>query len=746
MATGFRSASLPLCSFLRWRALRVAPPLLVASLLTVSGSACAGDADLSQDPIPVEQPPIRPMDDLLALPEFLEVLELQTRRDGAGLVPFLTHGTPEIRARAALALASVQDPEQWEVLRGLLADPEESVRRDAAFALGQIPQPDGGAALLEALEEEGVLEVRLRLIEALGKRGGELATGELLEVEVAPEERAAHLLALGRLALNTEGFPPTGVVAHLARNLYSGDERVREAAAYYFGRSPNPQTWLVAVDVVREAMEVMALDAPALMHLAAALGRLRDPGDGVRLTRLLEEAEDWRIRANAARGLAAPEFLEAPGTREALWRTMESDPYEHVVVAAAESLTAGFQVPEVVLERAAGWIRGDPARWRSHFPFLRPLATAGEGEAVVAWTRRQAREGEVMAVVRGLEVVGAMNGPEITDVLFEMADHSEPEVRGAAVASLAGRWPREFGGDEGLTRYVELFAREVEAENPLAAASAARALGHPVFHPYGSVQILRNAWEVRGLPALRSEEAFGMRELPVLEALLEAMGDTGDSLLLPILDAALSEPDYRIRRAAAAARRELTGQQVQGLELPDPERRPDAAALAALGPEPELVLDTSRGRLVFRLLPDQAPLTVTSVAEVANTGAYDGTRFHRVIPNFVAQGGDVGLGDGTGGPGYAIPSEFTQIPFQRGVIGMASAGKDTEGSQFYLTHSMQPHLDGAYTAFGWVISGEDVLDRILEGDRIEAARVRPRASPGSDAASGSDPDPGDPSG
>jgi HEAT repeat protein len=240
MATGFRSASPRLSDVLRWRVLRCAPPLLVASLLTLSGSACAGDAGLSHDPIPVEQPPIRPMDDLFALPEFLEVLELQTRRDGSGLVPFLGHETPEIRARAALALASVQDPEQWELLRGLLADPEASVRRDAAFALGQIPNPDGGAALLEALEEEGVLDVRLRLIEALGKRGGVLAVEELLEVEPAPEERAAHLLALGRLALDAEGFPPTGVVANLARHLYSGDDRVREAAAYYFGRSPNP--------------------------------------------------------------------------------------------------------------------------------------------------------------------------------------------------------------------------------------------------------------------------------------------------------------------------------------------------------------------------------------------------------------------------------------------------------------------------------------------------------------------------
>jgi len=91
----------------------------------------------------------------------------------------------------------------------------------------------------------------------------------------------------------------------------------------------------------------------------------------------------------------------------------------------------------------------------------------------------------------------------------------------------------------------------------------------------------------------------------------------------------------------------------------------------------------------------------------------------------MVQGGDVAMGDGSGSPGFSIRSEFTRIPFQRGVIAMASAGKDTEDSQFFLTHSMQPHLDGEYTAFGWVESGFEALDGILEGDRLVRARVVP---------------------
>ena len=96
-----------------------------------------------------------------------------------------------------------------------------------------------------------------------------------------------------------------------------------------------------------------------------------------------------------------------------------------------------------------------------------------------------------------------------------------------------------------------------------------------------------------------------------------------------------------------------------------------------------------------------------------------------MVPNFVAQGGDFTRKDGFGTPDFRIRSEFTQTPYRRGVLGMASSGKDTEGSQFFVTHSMQPHLEGSYTSFGWVQEGMDVVDLLYEEDRILSARVEP---------------------
>lgn len=142
-----------------------------------------------------------------------------------------------------------------------------------------------------------------------------------------------------------------------------------------------------------------------------------------------------------------------------------------------------------------------------------------------------------------------------------------------------------------------------------------------------------------------------------------------------------------------------------------------------MGTTPRLRLTTNKGTIVLQLAVDQAPLTSQTILQLAEAGKYDGVPFHRVVPNFVIQGGDYERGDGYGGLDYTIRTEITYIPFDRGVLGMASAGKDTEGSQFFITHSTQPHLDGRYTAFGTVIEGMTVVDSILPFDRIIKATV-----------------------
>ena len=138
---------------------------------------------------------------------------------------------------------------------------------------------------------------------------------------------------------------------------------------------------------------------------------------------------------------------------------------------------------------------------------------------------------------------------------------------------------------------------------------------------------------------------------------------------------------------------------------------------AGAGRLPRARIVTERGVLLVELFAADAPLTVHNFSTLARAGYFKDTRFHRVVPNFVAQDGDP-RGDGSGGPGYAIRDEFNRRRYGRGTLGMALSGPDTGGSQYFICHAPQPHLDGHYTVFGRVLGGDDVLDRIVQGDRI----------------------------
>lgn len=152
-------------------------------------------------------------------------------------------------------------------------------------------------------------------------------------------------------------------------------------------------------------------------------------------------------------------------------------------------------------------------------------------------------------------------------------------------------------------------------------------------------------------------------------------------------------------------------------------RIPDWERLHAMGTRPYWHLKTEKGEIVIRLNPLSAPFTVSSVDSLTRSGAYDGIAFHRVVHNFVIQGGDVGRGDGFGGPEYRIPTEPSLKSFERGVVGIASAGTDTESSQYFVMHQWKPHLDADYTRFGTVVRGMDVVDRIQIGDLVEEASI-----------------------
>ena len=136
------------------------------------------------------------------------------------------------------------------------------------------------------------------------------------------------------------------------------------------------------------------------------------------------------------------------------------------------------------------------------------------------------------------------------------------------------------------------------------------------------------------------------------------------------------------------------------------------------------LIETGKGTIKVELYPQHAPQTVNNFIFLAREGFYDGVAFHRVIPNFVIQGGDP-TGSGCGGPGYKFADELKGNPLKHetGSLSMANAGPNTNGSQFFITHAPQPHLDGKHTVFGKVVAGQEVVDAILPGDKMLRVRI-----------------------
>ncbi len=149
-----------------------------------------------------------------------------------------------------------------------------------------------------------------------------------------------------------------------------------------------------------------------------------------------------------------------------------------------------------------------------------------------------------------------------------------------------------------------------------------------------------------------------------------------------------------------------------------PEMQIDASSVCAV------TIETNRGNIELELYPQHAPQTVNNFVFLAGEGFYDGVSFHRVIPDFMVQGGDP-TGSGSGGPGYRFDCETADNPLthERGVISMANAGANTNGSQFFITHVPCPHLDGRHTIFGKVTTGLDIVDAIEEGDTMTKVSV-----------------------
>jgi cyclophilin family peptidyl-prolyl cis-trans isomerase len=209
-------------------------------------------------------------------------------------------------------------------------------------------------------------------------------------------------------------------------------------------------------------------------------------------------------------------------------------------------------------------------------------------------------------------------------------------------------------------------------------------------------------------------------------SIVDALGKQKTDAANDQLKEALKSGDPLIRRRATAALQASGAGDFSAQIGTVHTRNTDAdyrRALSRTGKNVRAVVTTSKGSFTIEFLPEAAPLTVDNFVQLAQRNYYRNITIHRVVANFVIQDGDP-RGDGNGGPGYQIRCEINEVPYDRAAVGMALSGKDTGGSQWFVTHSPQPHLDGGYTVFGRVVAGMDVVDKIVRGDIIQSIVIK----------------------
>ena len=648
----------------------------------------------------------RPSDDLLAREDVQAVVEAQVDRDRAALREALDADVPAVRARAAHALASTPDTSAIPALLSLLTDGVPLVRTDAAFALAQMPDGVPADRLLEVLRYERDEAMQRRLIETLGRTGDAASQDALLALGLPSSRDTDVALALAHYG--RRGHADSSAAAWLVEHLTAGSAATRRHAAYALGRvAALARQPSARPDTIRHALDGYSSGDPAAQPLIRALGRLDDPADTRRLVDWLRSGTDWRLRVEAARALGGRDTAAA---RTALVQALGDD---HALVArtAAETL-ARLDWPADTQTAVGVWLDAHPDRWRVGAPLLEGWARNGPPGRVRRALRRWQDQPSPFAVAAALPALAPVQAAWADSLLATASRADDPRVAAAAVRGLAARWDRVR--PDRADRTFRLLSAAARRGDPALLYHAAPALTDSLFAARGAADTLTAAYRTLRLPA----------DLEGMTAVLDALASIGGAPARTVLRDALDNSHPAVRRAAAEGLSSITDSTVTAARRPLAETMPlDWNFLNTLGPAPRLVLETTQGTVVLELDTEQAPQTVQAICRFARAGRYDGVPFHRVVPNFVVQGGDFARRDGFGGPDLFLRTEITRIGHRRGTVGMASAGRDTEGSQFFVPHSLQPRLDGGYTSFGEVVRGMDVVDQLRVGDRIEDATV-----------------------
>ncbi len=608
-------------------------------------------------------------------------------------------GDAPLREELAWTLGRVGDGKGRGVLEELLVDEAAPVRRAAAFALGYL-EPDGPPVALLRAAAGADRETAILAVESLAAKGTGVAEVLQALTPLSAEERWARLLP------SLHRFEDDNTTLLAAGGLQVEEPELHAAAAFALTHDPAPGS----LSLIRGLLG----DGEAQVR-GWAVGALGEVGEGSDLERLLPFLGDSSV-GPVVRALRAAQSLIAAGKSAApdSWRP-------RLVALCADKRPA---VRLAALRAAGAWLL-DPEL----------------GKVLVDRARGAQSEGERTAALLAL---AAADHPRAVELIREAAASARPTLR-----AVAARGAGLLSDGELLTLLSQDEVGGVRAAAYLASLRAYdRVAGEEdeVLESWARIALADPDSAVRGTvldwlsqrPILPSHELVAAIEPARRDRIVDTKLSAVSALVARGLEVALERDgvivelerlargaDYPLRRAAVEALVHF-GEPLWSAGSAGPGRGATVYRdlLVAGLPSGTIELQTERGKVRIELRCRRAVLTCLSFLQLTRQGFFDGQLFHRVIPASLVQTGDP-RGDGWGGPGYTLRDEPNLLRFRRGVVGMAHSGPDTAGSQFFVTLTRRPELDGRYTAFGEVVEGLAVLDSILPGDRLERVVIVP---------------------
>ncbi len=710
----------------------------------------------------------------ITIPEAIQIQILKAedeRRYDDKLEKLLSDENIMIVERAVLAVGRIGDEKAVEPLIKLLEkNGATNVRSTAAFAIGEIESDKATNTLLKMLEDEADGEIKSRIIEALGKIGAVLpqedkekreTIGKALLKSIETERNQTHseLQIILRGLTAVLRVRPTNAGNILTKFLNHQDNRVRQNVTNALAR-------LRSKDGIEDVRKLLVNDKDPIVRANSAR-ILSAAEDKESIDALLERATkdtDSRVRVSSIRALAAlgqRDFKIGTPLVERGESLLKSGNTQNELLEIATTLGRVLRYTQD--EKAVSFLRK-----------LRVVVDYSAPEVEIAFARIDSgkylnealpkdwkQESGIAGVAQGLgEVINVESkSEEITK-----------EIRGRAKEKLSDLMCLKVtSGSFGSVKNTEYRPCNISLNG---FSDALRA--YAAFKPNNLDKLLR--MEITTVPVkdaditevpssfriglgeerisvddviVRATAADLLGDLPpgdentkaLIEALPIAYKDDLDDALMAILGALGKQKNDKANEAIKTAlksdnhlvrRRAIQILKTNGVgdfssEIGYVQTKNTTAdykrVLARKNGNVKAIVQTEKGSFTINLLPEEAPLTIDNFVKLANKGYFKNTTFHRVVANFVIQGGDP-RGDGNGGPGNSIRCELNEREYSRGAVGMALSGKDTGGSQWFVTHSPQPHLDGGYTVFGYVDEKDmKTVDSIARGNRIINIRI-----------------------